>query len=46
VLRTGRRFLGVEIDERYFTIAVKRIEAELNRFPLFEEPPLKQQELT
>jgi site-specific DNA-methyltransferase (adenine-specific) len=41
-VRTGRKFIGVEIEERYFAIAVKRIEAELNRFPLLE-PPQPQQ---
>jgi site-specific DNA-methyltransferase (adenine-specific) len=35
-IRTGRRFIGIEIDEGYFNIARKRIEAELNRFPLLE----------
>lgn len=44
-IRTGRRFCGVEIDERYFTIAVKRIEAELNRTPLFDAPPAVQRQL-
>lgn len=40
-VRTGRRFVGIEIDSKYFAIAVKRIEAELNRFPLFSpaKPP-------
>jgi len=33
---TGRQFIGIEISEEYFDIAVKRIEAELNRFPLLE----------
>ena len=35
--RTGRRFIGIEKEPKYFDIAVKRIEAELNRFPLFED---------
>ncbi len=35
-LRTNRKFIGIEIDEKYFEIAVKRIEAELHRYPLFE----------
>jgi DNA modification methylase len=26
-LQTGRRFIGIEIDEGYFDIAVRRIEA-------------------
>lgn len=35
----GRKFIGIEKEPKYFEIAVKRIEAELNRTPLFEEPP-------
>jgi DNA modification methylase len=41
-VRTGRRFIGIEIEEKYFQIAVKRIEAELNRFPLLEPKPPRQ----
>ena len=44
-IRTGRRFVGIEIEEKYFRIAVKRIKAELERFPLFEPPKPKQLEL-
>ena len=40
-LRLGRRAIGIEKEERYFAIAVKRIENELNAHPLFE-PRLKQ----
>ena len=36
-VRLGREFLGIEIDERYFQIAVKRIQAEFDRMPLFKE---------
>jgi site-specific DNA-methyltransferase (adenine-specific)/modification methylase len=35
-VRTGRQFIGIEKEPKYFDIAVKRIEAELNRFPLLE----------
>lgn len=42
-VRLGRKFIGVEIEERYFNIAVSRIKAELNRFPLFKEPPVPSQ---
>ena len=35
-IRTGRRFIGIEIEPKYFQIAVKRCQAELERFPLFE----------
>lgn len=44
-LRTGRQFVGIEIDPMHFETAVKRIEAELNRAPLFAEPPATQAEL-
>jgi len=35
-VRLGRQFWGVEIDPGYFDIAKKRIQDELNRYPLFE----------
>ena len=35
-VRLGRKFIGVEIDERYFDIACKRIAAEYDT--LFEQP--------
>jgi DNA modification methylase len=38
-VRTGRKFIGIEKEPKYFDIAVKRIEAELNRAPLFDEAP-------
>lgn len=38
-VRTGRKFIGIEKEPKYFDIAVRRIEAELNRAPLFEPPP-------
>ena len=40
-----RKFIGIEIDPEHFGFAVKRIEAELNRAPLFEEPPQVQKNL-
>jgi len=33
--RLGRQFIGCEIDPRHFATAVKRIEAEIGRHPLF-----------
>jgi site-specific DNA-methyltransferase (adenine-specific) len=33
-IRTGRNFVGIEIEPRYFDIAVRRIEAEMARQPL------------
>jgi hypothetical protein len=44
-VRTGRKFIGIEKEPKYFDIAVKRIEAELNRAPLFEPPAVVQREL-
>jgi site-specific DNA-methyltransferase (adenine-specific)/modification methylase len=38
-IRTGRRFIGIEKEPKYFEIAVKRIESELSRNILFEPPP-------
>ena len=38
-VRTGRKFIGIEKEPKYFDIAVKRIEAELTRAPLFDESP-------
>ena len=35
-IRTCRRFIGIEIEPKYFDIAVARCKAELNRFPLLE----------
>jgi DNA modification methylase len=37
--RLGRRFIGIEIHEPYFNIAVKRIEAAQRQRDLFIEPP-------
>jgi DNA modification methylase len=37
-LQMRREFIGCEIDEQHFATAVRRIEAELNRHPLFEKP--------
>lgn len=44
-VRTGRRFIGIEKEPKYYDIAVKRITDELNRTPLFEEPKSTQLEL-
>jgi DNA modification methylase len=35
-IRTGRKFIGIEIDHQYFDIAVKRIEKEYNIPRLFK----------
>jgi DNA modification methylase len=39
--RLGRRFIGVEIEERYFDIACKRIEREYAQLKLFPPDPPK-----
>lgn len=39
-VRTGRRFIGIEIDEKYFTIAVKRIREAMEQTALFEPAPV------
>jgi len=44
-IRTGRKFIGIEIEQKYWEIAVRRVRAELERFPLFDPPPLRQREL-
>jgi len=45
-VRTGRRFVGIEIEPKYFEIAKRRIQAELERFPLLEKPArMRQREL-
>ena len=38
-VRSGRQFWGIEITSKYFEIAKRRIIAELERMPLFEEKP-------
>lgn len=43
-INAERNFVGIEKDERYFAIAVKRITAELSRAPLFEPPVAVQKE--
>lgn len=41
----NRAFIGIEQSQKYFDIACKRIEAEMNRFPMFEAPVAKQASL-
>ncbi len=45
-VKLGRRFIGVEIEPKYFDIAVKRIEAATKQLDLFIEPaPAPKQEV-
>lgn len=38
-IRLGRKFIGIEMERKYFDIAVKRITDELDRLRLFEPKP-------
>ena len=38
-IRTGRKFIGIELDPGYFAIACKRIQDECKRMALFEPVP-------
>jgi site-specific DNA-methyltransferase (adenine-specific) len=38
-VQTGRKFIGIELEPKYFEIAKRRISDELNRFPLLESQP-------
>jgi site-specific DNA-methyltransferase (adenine-specific) len=42
-VRTGRKFIGIEKEPKYFEIAKRRIIDELNRFPLLEQKQAPQQ---
>ena len=42
-VRTGRKFIGIEREPKYFEIAKRRIKAELERFPLLEKVETPQQ---
>jgi DNA modification methylase len=46
-IRSGRKFIGCELDPQWFQLAVERIEAELNSQPLFAslQPSAEQQRL-
>lgn len=43
-IRTGRKFIGIELEPKYFEIAKKRIKAELAQPRLFAPEPDKQPE--
>jgi len=40
-VKLGRRFIGIEIDQRYFDIACRRIEDAAKQPDMFIEPPPK-----
>jgi site-specific DNA-methyltransferase (adenine-specific) len=40
-VRLGRKFIGIEIEPKYFDIACKRIQAALDAPDMFIEPPAK-----
>jgi site-specific DNA-methyltransferase (adenine-specific) len=42
-VRTGRRFIGIEKEPRYFDIACKRIQEAVDAGALFEQPPVEVQ---
>ena len=44
-IRTGRRFIGIEIDPKYFSVAVERIERELRQPYLIPPTPPEQDAL-
>lgn len=45
IRRRRRSFIGIELSREYFSGAVRRVRAELERFPLFEPPKPRQTEL-
>lgn len=45
-LQLGRKFIGIEKDERYFDIACKRIEDAYSQGRLFENEPFKQEQVS
>ena len=40
-MKLGRKFIGIEIEPKYFSIACKRIEEAWKQPRLFEEPKPK-----
>lgn len=44
-LKLGRKFIGIEIEPKYFDIACKRIEAAWKQPRLFDEPQVKAKQL-
>ena len=44
-MRTGRRFIGIEKERKYWEIGIERVKKELGRTVLFDRPPARQAEL-
>lgn len=44
-MKLGRRFIGIEIEPKYFDIACKRIEAATKQPDLFIEQPTPAEQL-
>jgi site-specific DNA-methyltransferase (adenine-specific) len=40
-VQRGRKFVGIEMEPKYFDIACKRLEAALDQRPLFDSEPVK-----
>lgn len=38
-IRTGRKFIGIELDEGYFEIGCRRVREEYERMTLYQPPP-------
>lgn len=45
-IQLGRKFIGIERDERYFEIACKRIEQAVSQVQLFAQEPPKQEQVS
>ena len=45
-IQLGRKFIGIEREERYFDIACKRIEQAVAQGQLFEPEPIKQEQVS
>jgi site-specific DNA-methyltransferase (adenine-specific)/modification methylase len=43
-MQLGRRFIGIELEPKYFDIACKRIENAQRQQSLFEPPKAKQEQ--
>jgi site-specific DNA-methyltransferase (adenine-specific) len=44
-VKLGRRFIGIEVEPKYYEIALKRIEAATRQPDLFIEQPRKAEQL-